>query len=127
MTRQEFRHWLDRYGDAWVAGDPDAVAELFAEDARYYETPFEEPLRGVEAIRTYWIQGAKDAQTSVSFDASLIAVDGSTGYARWRATFERLPSRRQVVLDGVLEATFDEDGNCREFREWWHRHETPDP
>jgi hypothetical protein len=30
-----------------------------------------------------------------------------------------------VELDGVLAARFAADGRCREFREWWHRRETP--
>ncbi|OFZ88838.1 MAG: hypothetical protein A2V78_09750 [Betaproteobacteria bacterium RBG_16_64_18] len=47
MTIHDFQQWLDRYGDAWVAGDPDAAVQLFSSDAAYYETPFDEPMFGL--------------------------------------------------------------------------------
>ena len=42
MTNDDFRQWLDRYGDAWREGEPEAVAQLFCADAAYHETPFDE-------------------------------------------------------------------------------------
>ena len=123
MTLQSFGQWLKRYGAAWVAGDPDAVVGLFSPTAAYYETPFDAPMVGAGAIRQYWTDGAKNAQTNVRFEATPITFNDRTGYARWRATFERVPSAVAVELDGVLAATFDDHMRCEEFREWWHRRE----
>ena len=123
MTLQAFEQWLKRYGAAWVAGDPDAVVELFSPTAAYYETPFDAPMVGAGAIRQYWTDGAKNAQTNVRFEATPITFNDRTGYARWRATFERVPSAVAVELDGVLAVTFDGHMRCEEFREWWHRRE----
>lgn len=124
MTSTTFPQWLARYGDAWEAGDPDAVLALFAGHASYFETPFSAPMVGHEAIRRYWTEGAKDAQTNVRFEARPITFDGTTGIAHWRATFDRVPSGAHVELDGVLSAVFDEQMRCEVFREWWHRRET---
>lgn len=124
MTIHDFRRWLDRYGIAWMTGDPDAVVQLFAPDAAYYETPFDEPMLGAEAIRRYWTDGAKHAQAEVTFEASPVSLSGNTAFARWRATFRRVPSNAFVELDGVLSARFDTGMRCKEFREWWHRKET---
>jgi ketosteroid isomerase-like protein len=92
MTLQAFEQWLKRYGEAWVAGDPDAVVELFSPNAAYHETPFDPPMVGAGAIRQYWTDGAKNAQTHVRFEATPASVNGRTGYAQWHATFERVPS-----------------------------------
>lgn len=59
LTMQAFDAWLDRYSRASRENDARASAELFAQDARYYESPFEEPLIGREAIYRYWRQGAE--------------------------------------------------------------------
>lgn len=123
MTREDFEQWLRRYGEAWTAGDPEAVIALFAADAAYFETPFEPPMVGHAAIRRYWTEGAKNAQTGVRFAATVVAFDGTAGCARWQASFRRVPSGVSVELDGVLQAWFDVGQRCREFREWWHRRE----
>jgi hypothetical protein len=127
MTHIEFVEWLDRYGTAWTSGDPDAVCQLFATEGAYYETPFEPPMVGSEAIRQYWTDGAQNAQRGVKFAATPIAIDGQTGFAQWRATFYRMGSDVFVELDGILAARFDAARRCVEFREWWHRRETPTP
>jgi hypothetical protein len=125
MTAGEFEQWMLRYGKAWEAGSPEDALSLFSADAEYFETPFDPPLIGHEAIRRYWTEGAKNAQRHVRFEARCIAFDGRTGYASWRATFERVSSGARVELDGVLSAQFDSKMRCVVFKEWWHRRETP--
>ena len=124
MIGQDFERWLAAYGTAWKQGDPDTLIALFAPDARYYETPFDPPFVGRDAIRDYWAKGARDAQTDVHFATEIVTVSDDVGVAYWRARFVRVPSRRRVSLDGVLKASFGADGLCTEFREWWHRRET---
>lgn len=123
MNTKDFQEWLDRYGRAWMEGNPATVLELFADDAAYYEEPFQPPMVGREAIRRYWTEGAQEGQTDITFQFSIIAVKEETGYAYWRATFTRLPANTHVELDGVLAAKFNEAKQCTEFREWWHRRE----
>jgi hypothetical protein len=120
-----FDDWLRRYGEAWVAGDPEAAVRLFTDEAAYHETPFDPPMIGSAAIRRYWTEGAKDGQREVTFGARPIGVRGDVGFARWQATFVRVRDGAAVELDGVLCACFAPDGRCREFREWWHRRESP--
>jgi len=125
MTNAQFEAWLQRYGRAWIEGDPEAIVAIFAPDAEYHEEPFEPPMVGHEAIRHYWAAGARDGQRNVTFQAAPIALDGDRGYAHWTASFTRVASGAFVELTGVLAARFDDAGRCREFREWWHRRETP--
>jgi ketosteroid isomerase-like protein len=123
MTDTDFIDWLAAYGRAWMDGDPDAVVRLFAADAAYHETPYAEPMCGHAAIHRYWTEGAATAQTHIHFEATPIVVRNGIGYAHWRARFRRRDSGRHVCLDGMLQATFDDARQCREFREWWHRAE----
>ncbi len=124
MSTRTFDHWLKLYGDAWSAGDSDGVLHLFSADAVYFETPFDPPLVGHDAIRRYWTEGAENAQRNVKFEAHPISFDGKMGFALWHATFERVSSDARVELDGVLSVHFDAQMLCVVFREWWHRRET---
>jgi hypothetical protein len=121
-NRETFEGWLDAYDQAWEAGDPKAAAELFAEDAAYHETPFDEPMRGRAEIVEYWA-GVPRHQDGVRFSYEILAASESEGVAHWSADFMRLPARVPVRLDGILLARLDAHGRCTEFREWWHRQE----
>lgn len=126
MNTESFEKWLEAYGECWESGDANAITRLFSAKARYYETPFDEPMIGRDAIAEYWEEGAEQAQRNVRFGFSGVAVVDSRGFARWHATFERVPSGTRVEIDGFLEAKFGENGLCRSFREWWHRRESDD-
>ena len=54
MDSDTFRQWLDDLGSAWQSRDPDAAAQLCAENVHYHEDPFQEPLIGREAVRQVW-------------------------------------------------------------------------
>jgi hypothetical protein len=122
MKSAEFANWLERYGQAWIKRDPKAAVELFAPDARYYETPFDAPLVGLAGIWQYW-QQVPQSQESISFQATPLAIANGSYIARWQAKFTRIPSGRRVELDGVFVLEFDSQGLCVELREWWHRRE----
>lgn len=51
MVTLDFEQWLERYGNAWTDGDPDAAVRLFTPGAAYYETPFDAPMTGADALR----------------------------------------------------------------------------
>ncbi len=123
LTTRTFSEWLDRYGDAWRSGDADGVTKLFSAEARYEETPFDEPMIGHGAIRRYWAEGAGMAQKEIRFGYDMLSVRNDTGIAHWTASFVRIPSGIFVELDGVLLARFSPDGLCVQFREWWHLRE----
>jgi ketosteroid isomerase-like protein len=123
ISLAEFETWLNAYGAAWQAGDAQAVTGLFTEDARYHETPFNDPLLGREAIFEYWTAGPGRAQRDVRFSCQPLAVTDGVGIARWQTSFVRARSGNEVELDGCLLAEFAYPGKCAVFREWWHRRE----
>lgn len=120
--------WLAAYGAAWIKGDPDAIVALFTSDAVYRETPFDPPMEGSGAIKTYWQEGASDGQADVSFDFDLWAVQDLEAHAGWTAGFTRKATGSKVELDGTFRLSFeltDEGLKCNYLSEWWHRKEMP--
>jgi len=51
LTHARFKQWMETYGRASGENDPFTSANLFAENARYYETPFAEPQLESETLR----------------------------------------------------------------------------
>ena len=118
METAAFEAWLSEYGKAWGARDADAYLPLFTDSAEYHWTPFEAPKRGHDELRQA-LQDAMARQVSPKFSASIIAFDGTTGWAEWSCRFTRAGTDDPVRVEGVLKAVF-ENGKCCEFREWWH-------
>lgn len=119
LTLERFTAWMTEYGRASAENDPQTSANLFAPDARYYESPFDEPMVGRQAIYEYWNRGAQNLKDKES-TFEILAVDGDTGIARWRSSFTVIESGKRLALDCLFVAEFDEEGLCRTFREWWH-------
>lgn len=118
--------WLRKYGQAWEERAPQMAVQLFAQDCRYFETPFSEPQIGRDGVLKYW-QAVPDGQTNIAFRYRVLSVQSRTVIAHWSASFTRVASGVQVKLDGMFVLDFDDDGLCRTLREWWHRDETPQP
>lgn len=126
LTVAHFGHWLEAYGRASQENDPQASAELFTPEARYFESPFDEPLVGRQAIYDYWAHGARDLTEKTSC-YEILAVQGQLGVARWQAQFTSLWTGLRFELDCIFLAEFDNEGLCSDFREWWHPRETVQP
>src|SRR5580704_17313248 len=82
MTLQTFDDWLDSYGRAWESRNPQASADLFAEDGTYQVTPFLEPMCGKQAILEYWTHVAQ-TQQNIHLGYEILAVTPDLGIAHW--------------------------------------------
>jgi len=119
MTLDTFEQWMEAYGKASKENDASASSKLFAPGAKYYETPFDEPMIGRDAIYQYWNQGAqrfKDKESSYE----IISLKDQLGIARWQSQFTAINSGKRLRLDCLFLVEFDENGLCSVFREWWH-------
>lgn len=105
--------WLDAYVEAWRTYDGDAIGELFGTDATYAYHPYDEPLRGRDAIVASWLSERDEPGSwEASYRPLMVQGDravatGETRYADGR-TFSNLYVLR-----------FDDDGRCVEFVEWY--------
>lgn len=118
LTHDSFTTWVQTLGHAWETGDAQAAGQLFADDVSYREDRFGEPMRGRDAVIAYW-EDVPRTQADIRFGYRVLAVTGDTGIAHWWCSFKRISSGVPVKLDGVFVATFDAQGQCLTFEEWW--------
>jgi hypothetical protein len=125
MDRADVARWLDEYVEAWKTYDRDRIAALFAEDVEYRYHPYDDPIRGREAVVESWLgehEGASTRDPEGTYDAaySPVAVDGDIAVATGSSTyFERPGGPLEKVYDNCYVMRFDGEGRCREFTEWF--------
>jgi len=120
LTHGDGQDVLEAYKRAWERRDPDLAVELFSAEIEYRDDPFEEPMRGSNAVREYWNEAAA-TQVHVEFDAERIWVSGRTVLASCHAAYTRRSNAERVRLRGFMTLELDDAGKISRFREWWHR------
>ena len=122
LTRETVAAWLGAYVRAWETYDPDAVADLFTEDATYAYHPFDEPIRGRLAIVASWLEG-KDPAGTYDGRYEPVAIDGNLAVAHGQSRYFKDASKADVVreYDNIFLIEFDDMSRCRSFREWYMR------
>jgi SnoaL-like domain len=110
------QQWLDAYVQAWRSYDENAIRALFAPEATYAYHPYDEPLRGCDAIVDAWL-GDRDDPGSWEAAYAPSLVDGR----RAIATGETRYTSGQV-FSNLFELEFTADGRCVRFIEWYIAH-----
>ena len=123
LTYEHFYQWMETYGKASADNDPQASSELFAQNAKYYETPFAEPMIGREVIFQYWNNGAQNLKDKES-TFEILAVNGNLGIVLWQSKFTVIESEKRFTLDCLFVVDFGDEGLSQTFREWWHIQES---
>jgi ketosteroid isomerase-like protein len=118
MTREGVQAWLDDYVDAWRSYDADAIGALFADDAEYRYHPYDEPLRGRQAIVESWL-GDRDEAGSWEARYEALVVEGDRAVATGET---RYATGR--TFSNVFALAFDGEGRCLQFTEWYVEHPT---
>ena len=127
MTRADVDRWLEAYVAAWKSYDPEAIGELFTEDAEYRFHPHDEPIRGREAIVAAWLgesdaPGVSSRDDPGTYEASYeaIAVDGEVAVAVGTSSYSDVPGGPVTrIYDNCYVLRFDAAGRCRAFTEWY--------
>jgi ketosteroid isomerase-like protein len=122
LSEKHFQSWLSAYGEAWQARDAGRFAGLFADNALYYRTPFDEPKKGRGEIAAAF-SGAVAKQGDIDFGARILYTQAQLGAAHWSCAFTRPETGMRVHLDGVFVVQFAETGEALSLREWWHSDE----
>jgi uncharacterized protein (TIGR02246 family) len=120
MERAAVAGWLKAYMHAWETYQPDAIADLFTEDASYSFHPYDKPVIGRQAIVDAWL---KEPDPPGTFEANYqpIAVDGDVAVVNGRSRYFKDSSRTEPTKewDNLFVIEFDDLGRCRSFREWY--------
>jgi len=121
MDNAGFQRWLDAYVAAWKAYDEDEIGALFSDDAEYRFHPWDEPVRGRDAIVATWLED-RDDPGSWTAEYRPWAIDGDRAVA---AGVSRYLGADQVTVEreyhNVFLCRFDAEGRCREFTEIYLR------
>jgi ketosteroid isomerase-like protein len=121
MDDAGFQRWLDAYVAAWKAYDEDEIGALFSDDAEYRFHPWDEPVRGRDAIVAAWLAD-RDDPGSWTAEYRPWAIDGDRAVA---AGVSRYLGADQVTVEreyhNVFLCRFDAEGRCREFTEIYLR------
>ncbi len=115
MERGDLARWVAAYERAWRTPGTEPLEHLFTPDATYSAGPFEEPVRGREAIASFWEaeRDGPDEPFTMSWEA--VAVEGDVGVARVEVRYDGPPARTYRDL-WIVE--LGGDGHCRAFEEW---------
>jgi uncharacterized protein (TIGR02246 family) len=117
LTPGDGQDLFARFKHAWEKRDPDAMLELFGDDAEYRVDPFMQPLTGAVAIREYWNAIAAE-QVHVDFDVQRVWVSGRTVLASWHAAFTRAVGSERIRIRGFSSVEIDDAGRIARMRDW---------
>ena len=113
--------WIDAYERAWRTPGTEVLGELFAPDVTYSYDPYEEPVRGLDAVGPWWEEGRDGPDEAFTMASEVVAVDGDVAVARIEVTYGD-PGGQEYRDLWVMR--FDVTGRCVAFEEWpfWPGH-----
>ena len=117
LTPGDGQDLFARFKQAWEGRDPDAMLELFGDDAEYRIDPFTEPMTGLNAIREHW-NGVVAAQDHIEFDAERVWVSGRTVLGSWHVALTERATADRVRVRGFSTVELDDHGRIARMREW---------
>jgi steroid delta-isomerase len=116
LSPDHVRSVYARYVDLVSAGDYQAVADLYAEDATL-EDPIGAPLqRGREAIRAFYKASSGKVLLALS---GPVRVCGKEAAAPMLATLPKGPDGKRAFIDIIDVMSFGDDGLIRSMRAFW--------
>lgn len=115
MDRAQLARWVDAYERAWRTAGTESLTDLFTADATYRTAPYEEPLRGLDAIARLWEAEREGPDEPFMLRTEIVAVERDTGVVRAEVRYAAPPPREYRDLWIVA---LDDDGRCRAFEEW---------
>jgi len=119
MRREDVQIWLDRYVAAWMSYDPQAIGDLFAEDAEYRYHPWDEDtLHGREAIVESWLS-EQDEPGSWDAHYDVWAVEGDRASAIGESRYTNPDGSYKMLYYNSWTLRFDGHGRCVEFVEYF--------
>jgi hypothetical protein len=107
--------WLAAYEAAWRAPGTDGLAEIFTAGATYLQSPYEQPVAGLDAIKLMW-EAERDGPDEVfSITTEIVAVDGPTAVVRAEVRYGE-PAWQEYRDLWIVR--LGDDGRCHWFEEW---------
>ncbi len=112
--RTEVSRWLAGYEAAWRSPGTERLAGLFTDDITYRQSPYEETVVGLEALRRMWDAERAGPEEVFTLATEILAVDGPTAVVRAEVHYAE-PEQEYRDL-WIIQ--LGDDGRCRSFEEW---------
>jgi len=116
MDRADVERWVRGYEKAWASNDPEEIGSLFTDDATYRFHPWDEPLRGRDAIIAQWIQN-KDQPQDYRFAFEVLGLDGNLAFVLGETEYVIDPPA--ATYDNLWVIRLAPDGRAEDFTEWF--------
>lgn len=113
--RADVGSWVAAYERAWRAPGTEELVTLFTDEATYRQSPYEEPVVGIEAIARMWEAEREGPDEVFTLSTEVVAVDGATAVVRAEVRYGE-PVRQEYRDLWVLRLATD--GRCSWFEEW---------
>jgi ketosteroid isomerase-like protein len=113
--RAAVSRWVAAYEAAWRSPGTAALAGLFSADASYLQSPYEDPVAGLDAIGHMWDRERDGPGEVFTLTTEILAVDGPTAVVRAEVRYGD-PVHQQYRDLWVLR--LGDDGRCLQFEEW---------
>jgi ketosteroid isomerase-like protein len=119
ISQESVAAWLDGYSRAWETYDPAAIADLFSADVVYFFDPYSEPARGRDAVVEAWLN-ERDAPGTYDSHYEPVLIEGQRAVANGKSRYYEADGKTlRAEFDNIFLLTFDEEGRCSEYREWY--------
>jgi mannose-6-phosphate isomerase-like protein (cupin superfamily) len=115
LTPERLLRWVDDYETAWRSTGTDGLAELFAPDAAYLQSPYAKPHTGLAEIAALWDQTRDGPDEPFTMTRDVVAVTGDTGVVRVVVRYGYPVVQEYTDLWVVR---FDDEGRAVHFEEW---------
>jgi ketosteroid isomerase-like protein len=121
IDRESVGQWLAGYETAWRARGTDGLATLFTSDAVYSQSPYEQPVTGLDAIKRMWEEEREDPDEAFTMTTDIVAVDEPVAVVRAEVHYGDPPDQEYRDLWIIR---FAGDGRAARFEEWpyWPGH-----
>ena len=116
LGREYVQRWLDAYVTAWRTSDEEAIRAMFSPDATYAFHPYDEPLRGADAIIDAWLS-ERDEVGSWEAEYAPAMLEGNAAIATGETRYAD-----GMVFSNLFQLEFDDEGRCTRFVEWYVHH-----
>jgi SnoaL-like domain len=115
IDRSVVHRWVESYEQAWRTPGTDALPLLFTSDATYLQSPYEEPVLGIDAIGRMWDQEREGPDEVFTLLTEVVAVENDRAVVRAEVRYGR-PVRREYRDLWIIQ--LEADNRCSRFEEW---------
>ena len=95
--RSTVSRWLAGYEAAWRAPGTEGLAGLFTSEAAYLQSPYEQPVAGLDAIKRMWEDEREGPDEVFTLATGILAVDGPTAVVRAEVRYGDPPARSTAI------------------------------